>query len=99
MADRDEAEGFRGRKAVVRYGQGGHEHEFCVNVAGYDLDAMIPNSLFDSFVKALPEDLKGASLNRGSRLEIVSAPERAGEVAAALVTAGLEVVPERDFPW
>lgn len=69
----------------LTWGSPGHTREYCLNLAGHDLENYIPQSA----ARALSERLPGYDIcNRGSRIEILLPEEKWTDRAEHLVAEG-----------
>lgn len=84
-----------GRRFIVRYGQPGHEHEYCINIEGYSInEESIPQTIADELRRlVLP------ILNRGTRIEVVCQDIHYDEIVATLEAMGYSNDPEGKFLW
>ena len=90
---------LRGKRFIVRYGQGGHEFEHCVNIEGWP-GIFGGNVAIPQDVATMLSEIIGAEvMNRGSRLEIMIPEDEQDRIILALAAMGGTYDPTGRFLW
>ena len=88
-----------GRRFIVRFGQGGHEHEHCVNIEGYRGVFEDAPNIPSTVSERLSVLIRHAVSNRGSRIEILVPEDHHKLIVASLKLMGGVEDPKGLFLW